>query len=163
MPKPAALAIIFSPDQNKVLLVKRRDVPVWVLPGGGIEAGESAADAAVRETFEETGLNVILTRQSGDYSPINCLAAPTSVFVGQVVSGELKVTAETAESCFFDLNYIPKEFFSVHADWLNDARQNSQMVKKKLTQITYWGVLKFALQHPYWLLRFMITRITQKN
>jgi 8-oxo-dGTP pyrophosphatase MutT (NUDIX family) len=32
----------------------------WVTPGGGIDAGESAAEAAVRELLEETGLDVEL-------------------------------------------------------------------------------------------------------
>lgn len=32
--------------------------PRWLTPGGGIDAGESALEAAVRELFEETGLRV---------------------------------------------------------------------------------------------------------
>ena len=34
---------------------------MWSLPGGAIEAGETPADAAVRETMEETGYEVTLT------------------------------------------------------------------------------------------------------
>ena len=47
-------------EAGKVLLIKRRDFGVWLLPGGGIDAGESAAEAAVREAQEETGLEVEL-------------------------------------------------------------------------------------------------------
>jgi 8-oxo-dGTP pyrophosphatase MutT (NUDIX family) len=32
----------------------------WVLPGGGIEAGESGAEAAIREAFEELGIEVAI-------------------------------------------------------------------------------------------------------
>ena len=34
---------------------------LWMMPGGGVEFGESPADAAVREVYEETGMNVRIT------------------------------------------------------------------------------------------------------
>lgn len=45
-------------QQNKILLVKRRDFPLWDLPGGKIDKSESPENAAVREYFEETGFNI---------------------------------------------------------------------------------------------------------
>ena len=53
---------------GQVLLTKRSDIPVWCLPGGGVEAGESVAQTAVREVLEETGVAVQLTRLVGVYS-----------------------------------------------------------------------------------------------
>ncbi|NBO24836.1 MAG: NUDIX hydrolase, partial [Chlamydiae bacterium] len=54
---PQAVAIfLLSPCKEKVLLIKRRDVPVFALPGGGVESNESAEEAAIREMGEETGL-----------------------------------------------------------------------------------------------------------
>lgn len=32
--------------------------PIWITPGGGIEPGESPAEAAVREFLEETGIAI---------------------------------------------------------------------------------------------------------
>jgi 8-oxo-dGTP pyrophosphatase MutT (NUDIX family) len=40
--------------------------PVWALPKGLIDAGESPADTAVREVFEETGLTATVVRKLGD-------------------------------------------------------------------------------------------------
>ncbi len=60
-PRAAASAAIFRGRQ--VLLAERGHGPrkgVWSLPGGKIEAGETSAQAAVREIREETGLEVEL-------------------------------------------------------------------------------------------------------
>jgi 8-oxo-dGTP diphosphatase len=46
---------------GSLLLVRRCDSGAWELPGGRVEVGESAADAAVRETAEETGVQVTVT------------------------------------------------------------------------------------------------------
>ena len=55
--RPAARAVMLDPD-GSILLV-RFEFPgrtIWATPGGGIEPGESAAEALRRELAEETGL-----------------------------------------------------------------------------------------------------------
>jgi 8-oxo-dGTP diphosphatase len=46
---------------GRLLLVRRMDSGCWELPGGRVEVGESAEEAAVRETAEEAGVQVLLT------------------------------------------------------------------------------------------------------
>ena len=36
---PGSSVIAFDKDKRKIVLVKRRDIPIWVIPGGGIEDG----------------------------------------------------------------------------------------------------------------------------
>lgn len=58
--KPGISAAIIV-DHGKVLMVRRaigEGELLWQFPAGGIEAGESPEEAAVRETVEETGLTV---------------------------------------------------------------------------------------------------------
>ncbi|MCH8240408.1 MAG: NUDIX hydrolase [Proteobacteria bacterium] len=56
-PRPAASCAIFRDGQ--VLIAQRSKSPlagIWSLPGGHIEPGETAREAAIRELAEETGV-----------------------------------------------------------------------------------------------------------
>lgn len=64
---PAASAVVIDHD-GRIVLQRRRDNEMWALPGGVMELGESVADCAVRETREETGLDVEVTGIVGVYS-----------------------------------------------------------------------------------------------
>jgi ADP-ribose pyrophosphatase YjhB (NUDIX family) len=54
---PGATALLRDP-RGRVLLVRRMDSKLWSLPGGLLELGESLAQTVIRETGEETGLQV---------------------------------------------------------------------------------------------------------
>ncbi|MGZ8447995.1 MAG: NUDIX domain-containing protein [Candidatus Deferrimicrobiaceae bacterium] len=54
---------------EKIVLIRRKHPPAgWAIPGGFIDRGERAEDAAIREAREETGLSVTLTGLLGVYS-----------------------------------------------------------------------------------------------
>jgi len=54
--------------RGELLLIERTDNGLWALPGGGQDIGESVAQAAKREVYEETGIDVEITGLSGIYS-----------------------------------------------------------------------------------------------
>jgi 8-oxo-dGTP pyrophosphatase MutT (NUDIX family) len=61
----SAGGLVFD-DAGRVLLIRARDLrnrPVWTLPKGTLMAGESSADAALREVREETGYRCELLRE----------------------------------------------------------------------------------------------------
>lgn len=66
--KIGAAAAIFDAQRERILLTQRADNAQWCLPGGGMEPGESIVEACVREVWEETGLEVRITRLIGVYS-----------------------------------------------------------------------------------------------
>lgn len=56
-PKLGAIAVVVH--DRRLLLVRRRNPPnagLWGFPGGHVELGETALQAAVRELAEETGI-----------------------------------------------------------------------------------------------------------
>lgn len=51
-------------EEDHILLVHHRRIGAWLPPGGHLETGELPHEAAMRETFEETGVEVqVLTHQ----------------------------------------------------------------------------------------------------
>lgn len=63
-----SVSIALRDEEGRVLLARHVETGLWGLPGGGVEPGETAADAAVREMWEETGVLVRLTRLVGVFS-----------------------------------------------------------------------------------------------
>jgi 8-oxo-dGTP diphosphatase len=110
-------------DQGRVLLTRREDFEVWCMPGGSVEVGESLAEAAIRETREETGLEVELTHLVGLYSRPNFGGYHTlAVFAGRIVGGQIDPDPrEVVEIGFFTADQIP-------ADLLFDQRERIQDV-----------------------------------
>ncbi len=53
----AGAVVAVTDECGRILLQKRRDV-LWGLPGGLLELGESTEEAARREVWEETGLEI---------------------------------------------------------------------------------------------------------
>jgi len=53
-----ASALVFDPQRSLLLLHLHRRLERWLQPGGHVEAGERPEDAALRETHEETGVEV---------------------------------------------------------------------------------------------------------
>ena len=55
-----ASVFLINPEDKRILLVKHKQFNKWVQPGGHIEDEETPEEAALRETYEETGIKVKL-------------------------------------------------------------------------------------------------------
>jgi ADP-ribose pyrophosphatase YjhB (NUDIX family) len=106
-PKVAAATITLW--DNKIVLVKRGISPgygKWVIPGGFVDRGETLEEAAVRETLEETNLQVEIT------SLLNVYSYPGSTvivvaFLTKTLGGLPKACDEGLEVEFFFFEKIP--------------------------------------------------------
>ncbi|HIL31155.1 MAG TPA: NUDIX domain-containing protein [Dehalococcoidia bacterium] len=101
-----ASGLIFDKAREQVLLTRREDNGRWCLPGGGMDAGESAAEACVRELLEETGLEVRVTKLIGiyttpdilmEYPDGNRIQPVAFSFEAEITGGELGLSDETTE------------------------------------------------------------------
>lgn len=123
-------------DQGQVLLQRRADVDAWGFPGGAIELGESAAEAAIRETREETGLDVEIVDLLGVYSKYEQryrngdVTQPITVFFRcRPTGGTLRVDGvETLELRYFPLTDLPPLFNQQHEDAAADLRAGRSAV-----------------------------------
>ena len=122
MPTIGTNIVVIKDDQ--ILLAKRSDIPVWCLPGGGVDARESVAQTAVREVREETGLQVQLTRLVGVYSrPTWGLDGDhVLLFTAVPLDGQLQAQAgEVVAQGFFDPNNLPQPLIWWHRQRIADA------------------------------------------
>ncbi len=119
---------VVSNELGQILLHKRLDTGTWSLPGGAMEMGETAAEAAIREVKEETGLDIKIDELIGVYSnkytelPNKDKYYGVGIsFVASVVGGEIvQESDESSEVKFFDPDKIPKLAFKQHDEIVKD-------------------------------------------
>lgn len=128
-PKVGANVVILN-DHGHVLLTLRDDGGGWCLPGGHMQFGETIAQAAARETWEETGLTVEIGRLTGLYSeplqrhfiagqPVRQIVV--AVFLARVIAGQPRLSSETIAIDYFPPNALPEPMFEGHVERIADA------------------------------------------
>jgi ADP-ribose pyrophosphatase YjhB (NUDIX family) len=118
---------------GRVVLIRRGIEPgrgSWAQPGGFLEVDETVAEAAVRETLEETGLVIAPGEIIGLYSRLEA-AVVVLAYEAAVVGGEFRTNPEATEIEAFEPGAIPWEEIAFSttwwalADWL--ARRHPQL------------------------------------
>jgi 8-oxo-dGTP diphosphatase len=106
-PKVAVASVIQRSGQ--VLMIRRANEPgygLWSMPGGYVDRGEVAEEAAAREVREETGLEVEIERLIGLFSEAG-QPVMVAAFLAREVGGVLKAGDEALEVGFFDVQDLP--------------------------------------------------------
>ena len=90
---PSVSGHVFD-EESRLLLVQQREGGIWSTPGGVIELDEHPADAAIREMWEETGLEVRIDCLLGVYGGLGLfllafrckalLARPVMIWLGKI-------------------------------------------------------------------------------
>ncbi len=106
-------------EKERILLGHRRDKDLWDLPGGSLELGELPTEGVIRETKEETGLEVEVERLfEVGVTPDSRLSF---VFYCRPVGGELTPTDETDIVSFFARAEIPANIAPRKQDMITAA------------------------------------------
>jgi 8-oxo-dGTP diphosphatase len=110
---------------ERIVLIERKNEPKgWALPGGFVDYGESLEAAAIRETVEETGLELTDLRQFGAYSdPDRDPRQHNISFVFTAEGrGELRGGDDAARAVLFSLDELPSPLCFDHEKILADYR-----------------------------------------
>jgi ADP-ribose pyrophosphatase YjhB (NUDIX family) len=115
--------IIIELEDEGIVLIKRKNPPFgWALPGGFVDYNESLEEAAVRESKEETSLEVKLKRQFHTYSrpgrDPRCHTIST-IFIAEA-KGLPKARDDAKEVGVFKKGNLPEEMAFDHREILKD-------------------------------------------
>lgn len=110
--KTLGVRVLVQDEAGRVLLVRHTYLDGWYLPGGGVDAGETFEDAAVRELREETGLvaqsrpELLSVHANERFMPGDHVAV---MRIARYAPGELTSRHEIEEVGFFDLKDLPND------------------------------------------------------
>lgn len=104
------VGVLAYDEGGRLLLIQDKSSGLWGLPGGIIDPHELPSDAAVRETWEEAGVLVELTRLlgvfagehfAGVYENGDQVACVATIFVARAMRGSPRPDGvETADARF---------------------------------------------------------------
>jgi 8-oxo-dGTP pyrophosphatase MutT (NUDIX family) len=118
--KVSAGAAIFD-DDGRILLVKRTSDGTWGFPAGGVDPNESASEAAIRETREETGIEARIDELIDVYHGEPGKSGPHSVvhvqYLCERTGGTHQPSHETDAVRYWNIDAVPV--------WHPDARERA--------------------------------------
>jgi 8-oxo-dGTP pyrophosphatase MutT (NUDIX family) len=137
-PNVGVKAAIFD-NEGRMLLMKRPDdseyvAGTWDIPGGAVEPLEPPAETAVRETREETGLDVetveVVDAYFMDPNPLNPHGHVLLLYLCDVTSGTLRLSHEGDALEYWEIEDVP----AWTLDFLGPARDAREAWSKSMRE-----------------------------
>lgn len=106
-------AIVYDKNADLILLVRHTYVPGWHIPGGGVDAGETAEQAVLRELREETNIVVDGEPELISFHFNRGASRRDHIVLYRLdefhQAGEKQPDREIAEVRFFPLDHLPDD------------------------------------------------------
>ena len=151
-----AVGLVFSHNRTKILLIKRRDVPIWDMPGGGKCENENPEECAVREVWEETGFRTKIIRKIAEYNN-TWNGGIIYSYECEIIGGEKSTSDESKEVEFQDAYQLPKLRTLFVDQYVQDAmKESSHIIKADLKKIPLNFYIRKTLRHPIISLRYLL-------
>lgn len=84
-----ATAILIK--DNRVLMIRTKNSNSWSIPSGGVEVGETAAEACIREVAEETGYEAkVIKELHTKKTIIKDYKVTTQYFLCEITGGKIQ-------------------------------------------------------------------------
>jgi len=115
-----SVAAVVTDDQDRVLVIQRRDNGAWQLPGGVLELDESIEDGVRREVHEETGVVIEPAGLTGVYKNMK-LGVVALVFRARLLDGTPHPTEESAAVDWWPADRVAAEMNETFAARILDA------------------------------------------
>jgi ADP-ribose pyrophosphatase YjhB (NUDIX family) len=153
-----SFVVLLNKPRNKVFLVFRSDYPVWVLTGGGIEKGESASKAAIREAKEESNFEVKIIRSVGVYNVGNKSEPNNKIhfFEGRRLGGKFKPEYPRCMGKWFDVDKLPARMTSFSKRAIDDTLNQTRNYIEDKHSLFHLSDLKFFILEPRATIRYLL-------
>ena len=152
-------------EKEEVLLVLREDFRIWALPGGGVEQDETWEQAAVRETLEETGYQVVIKQFVGEYwrpQMSHGHGDLRHVFLAQAISDTPSPhDKESIDVRWFPATALPKGMFRFSREHIDDALARPAAPLKKEQRLPLW--MNAGIRMAYLMRNFLDQILSFKN
>jgi ADP-ribose pyrophosphatase YjhB (NUDIX family) len=122
-------------EAGELVLIRRAIHPgigTWAQPGGFLEADETVIQGAVRETYEETCLQIEATQLVGVYSQPRA-AVVVVAYAASIIGGQMQTTPESLEVRPFAVEEIPWDGVGFNTslwairDWVRSVRPDLEV------------------------------------
>lgn len=126
-----AAAVVFDADGRLLLIKENYDRRRWSFPGGAVEAGETPADAALRELAEETGATGSIDATVGVYQLVDGLEVHLFASTDRLGHAPVPEGDEIAEVAWLDIAAIPEPRSNILHHALPDVVAGARNVERR--------------------------------